>query len=160
MQRSVVSESTPPPLNREQVFGGSGVPAMACAVLATIGLIVARRPDGIWNAQFWAEDGKTWYAQAYNEGALHALLLPAGGYLQSFSRLTAALSLAFDLRHAPLVFAVGSADGFSDELRQRADFVLSLGKMTLAHELARIVLLEQVYRAFTILKGHPYHLGH
>lgn len=60
----------------------------------------------------------------------------------------------------PLVFAVGAADGFSDELRHHADFVLSLGRMTLAHELARVVLLEQLYRAFTILKGHPYHLGH
>ncbi len=61
---------------------------------------------------------------------------------------------------APLVFAVGPADGFSEQLRGQADFVLSLGKMTLAHELARVVLLEQVYRAFTILKRHPYHLGH
>ena len=61
---------------------------------------------------------------------------------------------------SPLAFAVGPADGFSEELRGKADLVLSLGKMTLAHELARVVLLEQVYRAFTILKGHPYHLGH
>jgi 23S rRNA (pseudouridine1915-N3)-methyltransferase len=60
----------------------------------------------------------------------------------------------------PLLFAVGGANGFSPGLRRTAYFVLSLGKMTLAHELARIVLLEQLYRAFTILKGHPYHLGH
>ena len=60
----------------------------------------------------------------------------------------------------PLLFAVGSADGFSEAARKSATLVLSLGKMTLAHELARIVLLEQLYRAFTILKGHPYHLGH
>ena len=60
----------------------------------------------------------------------------------------------------PLVFAVGGPDGFSEELRRQADVVMSLGKMTLAHELARVVLLEQMYRAFTILKGHPYHLGH
>jgi 23S rRNA (pseudouridine1915-N3)-methyltransferase len=60
----------------------------------------------------------------------------------------------------PLVLAVGGADGFSEETRTSAQHVISLGKMTLAHELARVVLLEQVYRAFTILKGHPYHSGH
>jgi 23S rRNA (pseudouridine1915-N3)-methyltransferase len=60
----------------------------------------------------------------------------------------------------PLILAIGPADGFSDETRESANATVSLGKMTLAHELARIVLLEQVYRAFTILKGHPYHTGH
>jgi 23S rRNA (pseudouridine1915-N3)-methyltransferase len=60
----------------------------------------------------------------------------------------------------PLLFAVGPADGFPAGTRQIADFTLSLGKMTLAHELARVVLLEQLYRAFTILAGHPYHRGH
>lgn len=60
----------------------------------------------------------------------------------------------------PLVFAIGGADGFGAEGRSAAQHVISLGKMTLAHELARVVLLEQVYRAFTILKGHPYHSGH
>ncbi len=60
----------------------------------------------------------------------------------------------------PLLFAIGGANGFNPGLRRTAYFVLSLGKMTLAHELARVVLLEQLYRAFTILKGHPYHLGH
>lgn len=59
-----------------------------------------------------------------------------------------------------LVLAVGSADGFTELTRKSASGVLSLGKMTLAHELARVVLLEQVYRAFTIMKGHPYHTGH
>jgi 23S rRNA (pseudouridine1915-N3)-methyltransferase len=60
----------------------------------------------------------------------------------------------------PLLFAVGPADGFGEKTRAAAAFILSLGKMTLAHELARIVLLEQLYRGFAILKGHPYHLGH
>ena len=60
----------------------------------------------------------------------------------------------------PLVLAVGPADGFSGATKAAAQSSLSLGKMTLAHELARVVLLEQVYRAFTILKGHPYHTGH
>jgi 23S rRNA (pseudouridine1915-N3)-methyltransferase len=65
-----------------------------------------------------------------------------------------------DRNPLPVIFAVGGADGFSDTARGAAQYTISLGKMTLAHELARIVLLEQVYRAFTILKGHPYHSGH
>lgn len=60
----------------------------------------------------------------------------------------------------PLLFAIGGSDGFSEEMRRHAGFTLSLGKMTLPHELARVVLVEQLYRAFTILKNHPYHLGH
>ena len=60
----------------------------------------------------------------------------------------------------PLLFAIGGSDGFSDEPRHRAGFTISLGKMTLPHELARVVLLEQLYRAVTILAKHPYHLGH
>ncbi len=59
-----------------------------------------------------------------------------------------------------LLFAVGPADGFSSEVKRAAGYQLSLGRMTLAHELARVVLLEQLYRGFTILRGHPYHLGH
>jgi 23S rRNA (pseudouridine1915-N3)-methyltransferase len=65
-----------------------------------------------------------------------------------------------DRNPLPLVFAIGGADGFSAETKSAAATVISLGKMTIAHELARVVLLEQVYRAFTILKGHPYHSGH
>jgi 23S rRNA (pseudouridine1915-N3)-methyltransferase len=60
----------------------------------------------------------------------------------------------------PLLFAVGGSDGFSFETRRKAEFTLSLGKITLPHELARVVLVEQLYRAFTILKNHPYHLRH
>ena len=58
-----------------------------------------------------------------------------------------------------LIFAVGPADGFTQQTRHAANLVLSLGKMTLAHELARVVLLEQLYRGFTIIQGHPYHRG-
>jgi 23S rRNA (pseudouridine1915-N3)-methyltransferase len=65
-----------------------------------------------------------------------------------------------DRNPQPLVLAIGPADGFSEAARKPASSILSLGKMTLPHELARVVLLEQVYRAFTILKGHPYHSGH
>jgi 23S rRNA (pseudouridine1915-N3)-methyltransferase len=65
-----------------------------------------------------------------------------------------------DRNPTPLLFAVGGENGFSDEARRAAAWVFSLSKMTLPHELARVVLLEQIYRAFTILNGHPYHIGH
>ena len=65
-----------------------------------------------------------------------------------------------DRNPLPLVFAIGGADGFSIGTRSAAQHLISLGKMTFPHELARVVLLEQVYRAFTILKGHPYHSKH
>ncbi|MEZ5500376.1 MAG: 23S rRNA (pseudouridine(1915)-N(3))-methyltransferase RlmH [Steroidobacteraceae bacterium] len=56
-----------------------------------------------------------------------------------------------------LAFAIGGADGFSDELRQRAGMLWSLSAGTLPHALARVVAIEQLYRAFTLLAGHPYH---
>ena len=59
-----------------------------------------------------------------------------------------------------LIFAIGPADGWGDLARKRANSILSLGRITLPHELARVVLLEQLYRGFTILAGHPYHSGH
>jgi 23S rRNA (pseudouridine1915-N3)-methyltransferase len=59
-----------------------------------------------------------------------------------------------------LLFAVGPADGWNENTRAAANNILSFGKITLPHELARVVLLEQLYRGFTILKGHPYHGGH
>lgn len=59
-----------------------------------------------------------------------------------------------------LVFAVGPADGWTHAVLTAADFKLSFGPITLPHELAQAVLAEQLYRAFTILKGHPYHCGH
>lgn len=59
-----------------------------------------------------------------------------------------------------IVFAIGPASGWSAESRARANLLLSLGPMTMAHALARAVLAEQLYRAYTILSGHPYHTGH
>ena len=58
------------------------------------------------------------------------------------------------------VLAIGPANGWAAAARDAADMRLSLGAMTLPHELAALVLAEQVYRASTILQGHPYHLGH
>ena len=59
-----------------------------------------------------------------------------------------------------LVFAIGPASGWSAAARAQAKLLLSLGPLTMAHTLARLVLAEQLYRALTILAGHPYHAAH
>ena len=56
-----------------------------------------------------------------------------------------------------VVFMIGGADGHTDELRKRADYLMAFGEMTWPHFLARVMLAEQIYRARTILDGHPYH---
>jgi 23S rRNA (pseudouridine1915-N3)-methyltransferase len=95
-----------------------------------------------------------------NNKERHKLVLLDSRGKQLSSEELAAFLEREQVNAIPLLFAIGGSDGFSDETRQRAGFTLSLGKMTLPHELARVVLVEQLYRAFTILKNHPYHLGH
>ena len=95
-----------------------------------------------------------------NKKDRHKLVLLDSRGKQLSSEELAGFLAREQLNATPLLFAVGGSDGFTEEVRHQAGFVLSLGKMTLAHELARVVLLEQLYRAFTILKNHPYHLGH
>jgi 23S rRNA (pseudouridine1915-N3)-methyltransferase len=56
-----------------------------------------------------------------------------------------------------LAFAIGGDEGLAPAVREKAQLVLSLSKLTLPHRLARLVLLEQLYRAFTLLRGEPYH---
>jgi len=56
-----------------------------------------------------------------------------------------------------IVFVVGGPYGFSQEVYDRADAKLSLSKMTFSHQLVRLIFMEQIYRAFTIIKGEPYH---
>jgi 23S rRNA (pseudouridine1915-N3)-methyltransferase len=56
-----------------------------------------------------------------------------------------------------LTAVIGGAYGLSDKVRQRGNFILSLSKMTFTHQMARLFLLEQLYRGFTILRNEPYH---
>jgi len=88
------------------------------------------------------------------------VLLDSRGRSLSSGEFAAWIGRQRDSGAQNLVLAVGPADGWSDVARAGAGLLLSLGPMTLPHELARVVLAEQVYRAFTILAGHPYHSGH
>jgi 23S rRNA (pseudouridine1915-N3)-methyltransferase len=83
------------------------------------------------------------------------ILLDPAGRLMDSGAFAAAIRDA-GMRGRDLVFAIGGHDGFPAGWRERADLVASLGRITLPHELARVVLAEQIYRAFTMLRGHPY----
>jgi 23S rRNA (pseudouridine1915-N3)-methyltransferase len=88
------------------------------------------------------------------------VLLDARGRTMSSEALASWIGRERDTGAQHLHFAIGPADGWSKESRERADLLLSFGPMTFPHELARVMLAEQLYRAFTILAGHPYHGGH
>jgi 23S rRNA (pseudouridine1915-N3)-methyltransferase len=68
-----------------------------------------------------------------------------------------ALKKMFLLSKKRIVFVIGGPWGFSEAVYKRADFKLSLSKMTFPHQLVRLLFLEQLYRVFTIIKGEPYH---
>jgi hypothetical protein len=74
------------------------------AVALAVALLVLRRPDAVFHPQLWAEDGVVWFADAYNHGALRALLFARDGYLQVFPRLVAAAALWVPLARVPMVF--------------------------------------------------------
>jgi 23S rRNA (pseudouridine1915-N3)-methyltransferase len=90
-----------------------------------------------------------------DRAAIVALLEAAGKNLDS-NALAKWLGELRDCGTRELIFLCGDADGFPDALRQRAHHRLSLSAMTFSHELARVMLAEQLYRAFAILSGSPY----
>lgn len=92
--------------------------------------------------------------------------LPAGGGLIAFDetgQLSASRAFAADLGarrdrgSGATAFVVGGPDGLADTIRVSASLVLSLGAMTFPHQLVQVMVAEQIYRAVTILAGHPYH---
>ena len=88
------------------------------------------------------------------------VLLDSRGRQMTSEAFAAWLGARRDQGAQHIVFAIGPADGWSGAALDHAQLQLSLGPMTMAHALARLVMAEQIYRAFTILTGHPYHGGH
>ena len=102
-----------------------------------------------------------------DEAALLAAL-PKSAHLYAFDETGASLtSVAFandilgrEQSHgggAPVVFAIGGADGHSAVMKKRAQKLIAFGQLTIAHRLVRLLVLEQLYRGFKILRGEPYH---
>ena len=84
------------------------------------------------------------------------VLLDAGGAELTSEEFARWLARELQSGQKELVFLLGGAEGFPDETKKKADRLLSLSRLTLPHELARVVLLEQLYRAFALLREHPY----
>jgi 23S rRNA (pseudouridine1915-N3)-methyltransferase len=88
--------------------------------------------------------------------AATALLLDAAGKSQDSESLAGWLAGQRDRGVREIIFVCGDADGFPEALRKRVPQKLSLSPMTYSHELARVMLVEQLYRSFAILSGSPY----
>ncbi len=85
--------------------------------------------------------------------------MDASGRQMSSETFAAWLGRMLAGRAGDLAFVLGGHEGLAPAVARRADHSLSLSKMTFTHEMARVLFLEQLYRAFTILRGEPYHQG-
>jgi 23S rRNA (pseudouridine1915-N3)-methyltransferase len=88
-------------------------------------------------------------------GSARKIFLDPGGRSMNSDQFAQLFAQA-ELVGQDMAFLIGAHDGLPPEWKGRADLLLSLSPMTFPHELARAVLLEQIYRAWTILRGHPY----
>ena len=95
-------------------------------------------------------------AQLIPAGAARAVLDERGENLDS-AAFTGALRGWRDAGRPAAAFIIGGADGLAPALREEADLRLAFGALTWPHQIVRVILLEQIYRAVTILSGHPYH---
>lgn len=112
----------------------------------------ARRPD-----DRMAEEGSALLA-ALPDGAGVIALDPRGTHISS-EDTAADIAHRRDRGLRALALVIGGADGLSPEVRARAERLIAYGRATFPHQLVRVMLAEQLYRATTILAGHPYHKG-
>jgi 23S rRNA (pseudouridine1915-N3)-methyltransferase len=101
-----------------------------------------------------------WLDKQQGRTPAYAVFLDSRGKQMSSEAFASWLGARRDEGSQHVVFAVGPASGWSDKARKRAQLLLSFGQMTIAHAMARLLMAEQIYRACTILTGHPYHSGH
>ena len=113
----------------------------------------------------WAEAACAEYAKRMPKGyeverlAVRRLSLPKRSYVVALDERGKDLTTEqfAKLLHRETAFVIGGPDGLDEKIRKEAALLLRLSSLTLPHALAQVVLLEQIYRAATLLTGHPYH---
>ena len=102
----------------------------------------------------------TWTESLKKRGTVRLVLFDSAGRLHTSEEIATLVDQAGTGGCQHLIFAIGPADGWIPEIRAVAHGTISFGRITLPHELALVVAAEQIYRALTIVAGHPYHSGH
>ncbi len=112
--------------------------------------------------EMFASSGKffAWISQLRKRGVVRLAIFDPAGQMMTSDELAGSVDQAGIAGVQQLVMAIGPADGWSQEDRNAAQQIISFGRITLPHELALAVAAEQIYRALTILAGHPYHSSH
>ena len=87
----------------------------------------------------------------------YVILLELKGKMLSSVALSEKMEQLFNEGHPDLTFVIGGSLGVSEEVKARADFLWQLSELTFPHQLVRLILLEQIYRAYKIMKHEPYH---
>jgi 23S rRNA (pseudouridine1915-N3)-methyltransferase len=124
---------------------------------ATVEVVeIADRDIGTDPAKAMAAEGAD-QLRVIPEGS-YVIALDLGGTQRTSEEFSGELAELMVRGRSDVTFVIGGSAGLAPEVRARADASLALSEMTLPHQLARVVLLEQVYRAFKIMRNEPYHL--
>lgn len=114
-------------------------------------------PEGRSGAVAERKSGEAAAVQKALKGCATVIAFDERGEAVTSRAFAKLLRKAIDGAAGDVGIVIGGADGLDDSLRRQADNVVSFGRMTLPHQLVRIMVVEQLYRAVTILTGHPYH---
>jgi len=135
--------------------------ASAAATLISEYVERASRYTSVESIHFPEEESMfAWLERGKGRTECFLVLLDSTGRQFTSEEIASFLTKLRDSGQQQILLAIGPASGWSEESRRRAHLMLSFGRITLPHELAAVVLAEQVYRALTISAGHPYHCGH
>ena len=101
-------------------------------------------------------DQKKIFTNSFKENDLVILIDEKGKHFDSIS-FSKKFKMLIQNSKKKIIFIVGDANGFSSEIYNRSNEIISLSKFTFTHEIARLIIVEQIYRAISIIKNHPYH---